>query len=373
MANKMSSENYREENFNLYNLLFIAPLISAPLLSNYKLINEFGIGDALIFISSPWLVLRFKPNGLNVLNILAVALIFLMAILSFGGFDLYMGFYRACFYYLAVICILSCKNIKLGNYFKIYGLACFASSTAIVFQWVAYTIFDVSFPLQLPIEFYEPDTLNVIDHVFRSGGFFKEPSYFALYVMPYLFYMAFEKKIAGLVFISIAGILSTSSLMFFLIFCAFFILLKNMIGFYSTAYYFLIIILISIVMIFFLSGNSIFIDRIIDIFINGGTLQDRFLPFLQIFDSAPFLLASLDVFKLYLSLELWFNSASSIIVYFGVGGLILLIINFFRLGVWYGFMMILLLFSTHIMSGVYSFFIAYSFVVLRRYSQCVVK
>lgn len=363
----LNSENSKE---NIYQKIVAICLILSPIFSNYVFISAISVGDLLIFITLPWLIGKIRLNPLIILNVTVPLIIISISYFILGGQDVYSGFYRAAFYYCLIMLAISVKNINSINLIKFYRSIVLISSAAVIIQWIGYYIFDTSMPMQLPLEYYEPDTLNVIDHVFRAGGFFKEPSYFAIYVMPYFIYAALMRKFLHLFIISVAGVLSTSSLMFFLIFmCAVILFCRIFNLFFATLFIGIVFGLFA----FFIFGGFldgyIFIDRVHSIFIDGGTLIDRFLPFVEIFKISNVFLPSAFVLDFFLSVGLWFNSAASIVTYFGMGGLIFLLLNSFRFGLIYSILFSVLLISTHFMSGAFSYFIAITFLILKNYLE----
>jgi len=340
-------------------------LVVSPILANYSFFSQISIGDMLIFIFTPLLLGRIVFTPLTIINIILSALIILCSYFLLNGPDIYAGIYRAAFYYLFFMIIISSKDLKLPYFAKLYGGMVIIASLAVIFQWVAYTLFSKAIYLDLPMERYEPDALVVLDHTFRGGGLFREPSYFALYVMPYFIYSVFRRNIFHLFIISMAGILSTSTLMFFLILMALLIYLglnlrliyAGMVG----------ILILSTLAILFSSGlfdGYAFVDKVSLIFTDGGTLNERFLPIFTIIGMSDSVMPSTQVLDFYLSANSWFNSAVSIVVYFGIGGLALLVLNILRINFIISTVFLVLVFSTHFLSSCFSIFIAIAFMVM---------
>ncbi len=343
----------------------IAILLS-PVFSNYVFVSQISIGDALIFFTLPWLLVQHKSNLQMISNAVFSLSIISSSfwLLDFG--DVYAGFYRAAFYYCLVLLVISSKNLYFPYFIKFYSVICLFSSVAIIFQHVAYHFFGMSIPLQLPFEYYEPDTLNVIDHVFRSGGVFKEPSYFAMYVMPYLILVSLRRNFPHFLLISFAGVLSTSSLMFFLVSISSVLLYWRMFNKYSTAAF--IFVMLTVFVVLFLSGfidEFIFLERVKLIFVDGGTLRDRFLPFMETFSSTAGFFPSVANLDFLRSSGLWLNSAASLVMYFGVSSIFLLLLNLYKFNLLFGLLFLMLIFTTHFMSGAFSYFIAIAFIVVK--------
>ena len=197
--------------------------------------------------------------------------------------------------------IISSKDLKLPYFAKLYGAVAIIASLAVIFQWVAYTLFSMTIYLDLPMERYEPDALVVLDHTFRGGGLFREPSYFAIYVMPYFIYSVFRRNNVYLLIISIAGILSTSSLMFFLILMALLIYLGlNLRLIYAAIVGILILFILAILFSSDLFDGYAFVDKVSLIFTDGGTLNERFLPILTIISMSGSVMPSIQVLDFYL-------------------------------------------------------------------------
>jgi hypothetical protein len=340
-------------------------IILAPIFSNYKFIGDFSVGDLLVLISIPYILINLQFTFIDVVAVIVLFFLVLASYLLVGGLDVYAGFYRAVFYYFIVNLILcGFKYDDSLEFFEIYSKVCYVLSFALIMQWLLYVFINTSIPLQLPIETYEPDTLNVIDHVFRSGGLFREPSYFALFVIPYMFFSINKRKFLGFTFVASAGIISTSSLVFFTIIFASSHAVYQGSGLFTRLFLIPAGFLLLMVILFFIPDGYIFVDRIREIFIDGGTLNERFLPFLNIINYYPFLPYG-EVIDYYRSSGFWFNSASSLIVYFGISGLLLLIYNLSRLGLIYCLLILMLIFSTHIMSSVFGLFIVLCFILLK--------
>ena len=163
----------------------------------------------------------------------------------------------------------------------------------------------------------------------------------------------------------IAGVMSTSSMMFFIILVVSFIYLNGVSSKYLSIIVFGLILIFGGYGLINLSENFIFIERVRAILMDGGTLNDRFLPFFEIFGIENVMLASVEGLYLYLNANLWFNSAASIAVYFGIIGLLLMVVNLHRLGLLFGGIFFLCIFSTHIMSGPFGYFMVIALLAIR--------
>lgn len=342
-------------------------ILLSPILSNYVFISEISFGDVMVLITLPWLFSQLRFNVSAAFYIATPLTIVFTSYVLLGGIDVYAGFYRAAFYYCIVFLIISIRKFNLPYFMEVYGGICVIVSMLIVFQWCAYTGFGISIPLQLPFEHYEQDTLNIVEHVFRTGGLFKEPSYYAIYIMPYYVFIASKGNFRDFFIISLAGVLSTSSLMFFLIVMCSVLLCLRIFGLFGM----LIIVFFSTGIFGALFFNEyfneyIFIERVHSIFIDGGTLNERFLPFIDVFNLSNFLTPSVQALNFFLSSGLWFNSGSSVMTYFGIAGLSFLVLNAYKFRFLFGALFLILIFLTHFMSGAFSYFIVIAFIFLEK-------
>ncbi len=335
---------------------------------------KISIGDILVLFSIPALIYQLKINKFIVINSLFFLALSLLVLLIFSVGDIHLGFYRAALYYFLFLLIISSKDINFPCFYKIYGLFSIAASIVVILQWVAYVFFSLSIPIQIPIAFYEPDTLNIIDHVFRSGGLFKEPSYFAIYVAPYMFFTILKQKYLSFFVIALAGVLTTSSLVFFLILiCIFFGIkyyLTNLL--FSIIFITLVILLIYVVFNSFLS-EYVFLERIYAIFLDGGTLNERFMPFIDLLKISNLFFPSVEVLDFYLSSGLWFSSAASIVAYFGILGLMLILFNIIKFQFLLIIFLSILFFSTHFMAGPFCYLIGISILILDNKMKLLTK
>lgn len=348
--------------FSVDELIFILIMLS-PFASNYVLYSNFSFGDFFVLIVIPWLLYHFSMRIQNLLYIFT-ALAVVAVSYAILGFDVYYGFYRAALYFLLFFMLIALVDIDFDRFFKIYIKLSLFAVAALFFQWVFFTLFDYTILLQIPIPYYEPDTLKVIDQGYRSGGFFKEPSYFALFIAPAFFYHLIKGQYARYGFIALAGVLSTSSLAFFLILASVVFLIARS---RNLSWYFIFFAILLGLM--FWSAveyllNFIFVERIVNIFENGGTLIDRFYPFLSIASISDSLFANNSAYHYFLNEDYWFNSASSLMAYFGFLGLILIVVGLFRLNWIIAFCFLALIVTTHFMSNAFSFFVMFSFFAL---------
>ncbi|MCT8876898.1 hypothetical protein [Shewanella xiamenensis] len=350
---------------NLSALFSMYCILLMPVFSNYVFIGEFSFGDVLFFLSIPWLVLNFRYNSLNSFQILlCFCLLFIsLIVFSLEESDNYFGkVLRAAFYYTSFFIIAGQRKYDYSLFFRHYVLFSLTCSFAIIVQWCLYHILGLSVPFQLPIAAYEPDTLTQLTHVYRSGGFFKEPSYFAIFVTPIIFYFALERRYFYFVFLCVAGIMSTSTLFLFIILLSVFFFPRR-----DSFFIIVTLFLCLFIMLLYYDGlfdNSIFLVRFISIFTDGGTLNDRFLPVMNLISSSD-LFYSKSAVQFILTSGFWFSSVGAILAYLGFFCLLFISISFYRFGIFFGCICFIYMLTTHYLSSVYSPFVFFSIFSLR--------
>jgi hypothetical protein len=346
-----------------HNFFFLLVLL-APVLSNYVLIGNVTVGDAMIVLGLPYLVKTVRLGNFAILCALLVSSNIFISYYLLGGTDVYRGFYRTVFYYVIFLLALSSRQIDISRLFQWYSFIVISVSLALIFQWIFYQYFGIVLILQLPLEYVEPDTLNVIDHVYRSGGVFREPSYYALYVTPALLYFAFIGSKYKFVITAIAGVMSTSSLIFFIISLCYLAKIKNAMTPRK--------ILISALLIFFILFSSshmrdfVFVERIYDIFLDGGTLTLRFLPIFDVVERISSIFATQSAYEYLTAGDQWFSSLANVLATLGWIGLVLLLVQLGSLHWLMSTTVVILMLTTHFLSGSFSIFIAVLFTALNK-------
>lgn len=342
-------------------LAVIYAFLLMPFLSNYVFIGPISIGDLLfLLVVFPWLCynMRRDVTVLAQLLICVFFVVFSLLIYAMSDKDDYLWqVLRTSFYFASFYIIAGQSYFSYHKFFRHYTYLGIFFSASIILQWAVYHFFGMSVPLQLPLSHYEPDTLNVISHVYRSGGFFKEPSYFSIYVTPLIFYFASEQRYFPLLFLVVAGVMSTSTLFLF-IFLVSFVFLPRRIVFIIT----ILIIFTFLTAVNFIDGvfnKFVFIERFISIFVDGGTLTDRFFPVLKLLSSSSYFYSEEAVSYLKNS-GFWFSSLGSIMSTLGFISVIYIMLSFYRYGFTLGCVLVIYLFTTHYMSGVYSSFVFFA-------------
>lgn len=351
-------------------------IVLAPVFSNYVLFGPISIGDFFVFFATIFLAKHFKINALNIVSI-AVAFV----VIFIGFYVLYdeglgLGFLRIAFYYFLFFFVVSLEKINFEKFLLVYIYCCMFFSASIFFQWAAYEFLNTNASLQLPIPYYEPDTLKVIDDLFRSGGWFKEPSYFAIFTLPAFFYLLSQRSYLKYFLLAVAGIVSTSSLAIFgiLISIFFFFVKAERERLLLTCLMPVFVVIAFGILHFF--GELTFVSRVVDIFVDGGTLNERGLPVLDIIQLTSNVTPNPMAHNLVISGGhsgfVWYSSAAYILASLGWLGFLIISLNFLRLGLFAAIMFFALTLTTHMFSGSYSFLIALAFmsfgVNLRRLS-----
>lgn len=222
--------------------------------------------------------------------------------------------------------------------------------------------------IRLPLEQYEQDALEIVEHVYRGGGWFREPSYFALFLLPVMIFQARRSKWRGLTLSSAALIASTSSL-----------IIVAMVGILgdrllrrsrNTSTWVLLVMSVSaawfLVMFF---NTSVVASRLFDIASGGGSFAIRVLPFFEYLQEALYFFPSNHRDNFLISLasdgDVWFSSAFYLATLFGVGGLIIFIFGSLYLGVFFFLLFLTLIISTSILSSPFVVYIVVGFYCLK--------
>ena len=347
------------------NYFFSLIVVLAPVLSNYVLLGPISIGDFFVFTSVIFLIKHLKINILSIGSFVVAFIIILIGFYVLYDEGVNPGFFRIAFYYFLFLFVVSLQKISFEKFFSVYIYCCIFFSASLIFQWAAYEFLNISLSLQLPIPYYEPDTLKVLDHVFRSGGWFKEPSYFAIFLIPAIFYLLNQRYYSKYFLLVVAGIISTSSLAIFVfLFSVLVFFIKTKKGWLWLTCSIPVFVVAGFGILHFFSEWT-FVSRVVDIFFDGGTLNERMLPVLDIIrlsvNITPNPLAHDLVITAGDNGTVWYSSAAYILASLGWLGFLFISLNFLRLGIFAGIIVFTLTLTTHIFSGVYSFFIVLAF------------
>lgn len=262
-------------------------ILLSPVFSNYVFLGSISIGDFLVITSVLLgiLALQVTPFFLWSIFLTFFVISTSLIVLHFNGV-ISLSFFRASFYLIAPCILLSFKPQFYEIFFRCYLGISMLFVWALIIQGFIFYVMGINFPLQLPfLRVYETDTLFLVDlqtQGFRTGGVFKEPSYFAIYILPALLYFPIARKIKEHALFIVSAILSTSSLgiasslaslYFYTVTKDYRAKIAKILLFmtFSTAFVFLL----------FLFKNIPWISRFFEIFIDGGTLNARFFPIFE--------------------------------------------------------------------------------------------
>lgn len=321
--------------------LFCLCFLLAPILANLNGVGKFSIGDLAVFFCLLIGVLSLRKIDifclLGLFSIIVQSCVYIFFYMSHypdGIFILArMALYISSFFIFLALCRRPDFSAPLiSGYLRLSIIF----SALLIVQVVAYHLFGVVFAyIDTPLDI-QPNSvlgLDIATQGFRSGGVFKEPSYFATFVAPAVIYTAACKRYWLWGLFSAAIMLSTSSLGF--IFIA-----LSLIRFISPRS---VVILLPIGLVFaslVLSGAvPILPDRVMETLEGGGSLSIRVVePFTRVFiDSENLFLPSYEALKDLadpkVAAGIWFNSFTYAVVVYGILVLIPLLLMLLAIGV----------------------------------------
>lgn len=345
-------------------------IVLAPVFSNYVLLGPISIGDFFVFTAVVLLIKNLKIDILSIGSIFVAFIIIFIGFCVLYGEGVSSGFFRMGFYYSAFFFVVSLQKVNFDKFFSVYINCCIFFSVSLIFQWMAYKFLNSSFPLQLPIPYYESDTLKVLNDLFRSGGWFKEPSYFAIFLIPATFYLLSQKEYLKYFTIVSASLISTSSLAIFVFLTSILLsLIRTERGWVWLTCLMPVFLAIFFCVLYFFNEWTV-VSRVVDIYLDGGTLNERALPFLDIIQLSINIIPNPIAHNLVVmggdNGAIWYASAAYILASVGWVGFLFLSLSFLRLGIFAGVIIFALSLTTHIFSGPYSFFLAFSFFALSK-------
>ena len=334
--------------------------VLSPMLSNYVLFGPVSIGDFTIILSFLISLKYIKVSNFFVMSSLSSLLIVMLSFFVFSISDFIPdSFFRASFYLIVLSFFLSLKSFYYRELFYIYLKCSLVFSSLLIFQLFLYYALGVDFIMQLPIEVYELDTLEMID--FNSGGFraagvFKEPSYFAIFTIPALIYYSLSGDSKKYFFTFLAMMASTSSLGIGVSILSLIIFLISLDKTRRTVVRLIVILpIILFSFIYFMAtSNNIGIIRFYELFEGGASLEVRFLNVFTIGKNFSFFVDSIFSKEILLLSNEWYNSFIYLVANFGLIFLISFAQFWKRIGAWGLLATALLLLFTHAFSN--SFF-----------------
>ncbi|PZW43406.1 hypothetical protein [Pseudomonas sp. URMO17WK12:I2] len=335
-------------------------LLASPLLTNLVFWGAISVGD-LAFIISLMLSFLFFKKPAALLYCTASLLIVIVSFFSiYMHGDVYPSFYRAAFYLVALAVYAGMS----ANYYFLFSRMYIVFSLAVSAFLILRVIFFYAginwFEFSTPWPTYEVDAVKLADiknQGFRTGGFFREPSYFVIYVTPALFLLAADKRLLSLAFIGFACVLSTSSLgiAIFLLSIGYLIYKSVAVAAVSGIALLFSVVPIAISMLYLLHDLP-GMDRFFVIFSSGGTLNDRFFPLLEISAAVTGLLVDpvlhSEVSNANPAIN-WYNSLIYILGMFGLLGVSFVFLLSLRLGFLGATVLLLYLSMTSLFSSSY--------------------
>lgn len=343
---------------------FLACLfVLAPLASNFTFFESVSFGDVFVVFFVFACLLCDKGITSRAL-ILSCGLFFLLVVYMGLYLEFYPGgvlsFARISFYMAASLYLISRRADSLDKVLSCYLLFSTLFSVMFFLQFISYKFFEfffVYFDLDFEVEKNALLMLDLASQGFRSGGVFREPSYFSIFMAPALIYFALRHEFLLWFFTVIGVFLSTSVLGFVFILLSLFYFFKNKIFIIFIIFIILFIgftcLLIPGVVELFpvrvietLSGEGSLIVRVVEpfskVFVGGGNI---FYPNFVLLRE----LAELDN-------GIWLNSFCYIMAIFGAVSFLPLAAILYFSGRGFFILPAILLFVTHSMSTPYFIF-----------------
>ena len=305
-----------------FGTLFCLCFLLSPLLSNLAGVGKFSLGDMAIFFSL--VISIFSLRSIGVFCMLGlVSILLLSCICLFAYMDSYpegvfvlarMALYVACFFIFLTVCK---RPGFASGLMRVYLRLAVLFSMMLVVQVVSYHLFGIVFVyLVTPLDI-QPNSvlgLDIATQGFRSGGVFKEPSYFSVFVAPAVIYAASRRHYLLWCLISSAIVLSTSSLGF--IFIA-----LSLLRFFNAIYLVVLLPIGLALGTLVLTGIiPILPDRVMETLEGGGSLSIRVVePFSRVFlDTKSLFLPNVEALRdladPVLATKIWFNSFTYAVV-----------------------------------------------------------
>lgn len=316
-----------------YKVLFCL-LFYLVIFENFRLAQNVSLADVIypffaiyFFLKSP-----FSKDNKNSSYILLIALGFgviaFLDFLFFNSMNMLLSQFR--FIYNCTIFVviaryfLQNENYEVPQLIDSYIYICVLCSMFIILQFLSFYLFH----LNLAFDFgaYQ----GAINHasleipsfgsLYRTGGFFKEPSWFAVFMGPSL-EIAYQRKYNKQLIICILGLIfSTSSMGFLFIFAFAFINLKN-----QRKYLFTFLLSICIIYIIFPMAFSRLFDALtFDSHADNSNNARVISPFLLFAHIKQIPVLGMDINLLYLQdKNLFLNTFLFVFASFGIIGLIL--------------------------------------------------
>lgn len=301
----------------------------SPIFSNLSAFGKISIGDILV-ISSLMICLCCTRtiSSICALGIISLLLACLFAAIQYASYypEGLQALVRMSFYIFSFFVFLNLFNRAAysGKIKRIYLLISVLCSALLIFQVFIYHAFDtVIVYINTPFDIQPSSVigLDIKSQGFRSGGLFKEPSYFAIFVAPAMIYAASLRKWILWLILSFAVVLSTSTLGF-----AFVIL--SVARLTNTKYLVILSPLIAIFLALTLTNIiPILPERVSQTMSGEGSFSMRVIePFTRVFLNGNVLSPNYSVLKDLANPDaassIWFNSLSYSVVVLGILGIL---------------------------------------------------
>ncbi|QLI80510.1 hypothetical protein HZU75_02555 [Chitinibacter fontanus] len=308
-----------------------------------------------IFLLAPVLTFFKAPLGLSVGDYLV--LFCFLYLFFFGGIEKTFYFfsmtmvilfvpyltYYFCFYsegvlpvlrmiLFAFFCLFFCGCRKQDYAFlKAYGLIATIAGACLVFQWVLFNYFGYFFTYFDSKYGIEENALLLMDlskDQYRTGGLFREPSYFAVFTAPALFYFARTRQWLNWFWMSFCVFLSTSVLGLMFVVLS---LIVQMVYLVRNKLVVILFLAIFVLLTYVAIVTNTLPERLVETLNGGASFRARVLDGSEaIFDLPKYAFyPNLEVWSLIEAKDgFWLNSFYYLIVMFGFGAGILWLLYF---------------------------------------------
>jgi hypothetical protein len=304
------------------------PIAFVPIVSNLTLSGSFLLSDLVLLavITRLLFINKFsKPKFLSNLFFFFLFIIFsFLNLIYYDNLESFKSTFRFMFGILVFIILYQSFsfNDKQKYLINSYLVSCIFFSGAVIIQIMFFYGFNLNINLDLGLPQREANAAGMYDpflsDLYRTGGFFKEPSWFASYVGPSLWLLYLERRFASLFTVVLGLLLSTSSLGILIIAIVLFFLI------FEGRNKYLILIFPVTIFVLYKTLPEIFI-RALFVLETGGSLEIRVLDSLSLyFSPEQFSFFGSDTRIHYYRGEYQFFASSIVFsyLYFGIFGLI---------------------------------------------------
>lgn len=202
--------NYINNYKDFFTLIFIFVIFSNLGVGNF-LLSDIIYG-AIAF----WTVIKFKKTPYKGLVLAFFLIVTIVNYISYGNSRALLSTIR--FDYGLIICAILFSNFDNDNYrnrlINGYCYACVFFSAFVIIQFVSYYVLKINIDFSFGDYAREENAAGAYDVLsdmfYRTGGMFKEPSWYAAYVSPVSFILTKQKRFKEL-FICLVGLLASTS------------------------------------------------------------------------------------------------------------------------------------------------------------------